>query len=974
MKKSNLKLSILSLLILLIQNSHADEYNYQAGLGSIAYPNRNVAVGSSYRENNVENKNVAGAPDKIIDYATAIGIANKATYHYSSAFGFQNESTADSSSAFGYRNKANRGYSSAFGARNVTKGIYSSAFGYMNKVIGDSSSAFGAKYAVTGNSSGAFGVGKTSFSDEHEYINEGNNSYMIGNKNKIASGSDDNFILGNNVAIGAGITKSVVLGDSSTSGSNTVSVGSSTLKRKIVNVGDGEISATSTDAVTGKQLYSGNGIDTSAWKNKLGVSSGGIINTGTGTDSTAAGVNNIAKGNSSSAFGYRNEASEVNSSAFGYFNSANGRNSSALGQANTASGENGSAFGYFNNATKENSSAFGHWNKAKGKNSSAFGYKNLANGENDSAFGFLNIVNGENSSAFGYRNNIGQLKKDDWGDFVPDVNYGKQSLVFGTKYSVTGNYSGVFGVGELNGNDYKYINEGNNSYMIGNKNKIASGSDDNFILGNNVAIGAGITKSVVLGDSSTSGSNTVSVGSSTLKRKIVNVGDGEISATSTDAVTGRQLYSGDGIDTSAWKNKLGVGNTVDLTSYTKRDTSNLTASDVTTWQSKLDVTKKADYKDANDIDVDKWKTKLGVGSGTSVDAYTKTESDNKFVNKTSYNSDKANFATKNDLGKFADASSTNIDVAKWRARLGVGSNSGTTNTSTATGGLALGEGTTVTGEYSTAVGYKNNVSGNHSGAFGDPNVVTGNHSYAFGNNNTINGDNNFVLGNNVTIGAGIQNSVALGNNSTVSSSNEVSVGSKGKERKITNVADGEVSATSTDAVTGKQLYKAMQNSGATGIENLRNEVYEKIDDVKDEVRGVGSLSAALAGLHPMQYDPKAPAQVMAALGQYKNKQSVAVGLSYYFNDRFMMSAGVALSGEKKTKSMANVGFTLKLGKGSGVTYQETPQYVIQNEVKRLTVENQDLKAKVNKQDNKMKEQDEKIKNLEEKLNMLLKNK
>ena len=927
MKKSNLKLSILSLLILLIQNSHADEYNYQAGLGSIAYPNRNVAVGSSYRENNVENKNVAGAPDKIIDYATAIGIANKATYHYSSAFGFQNESTADSSSAFGYRNKANRGYSSAFGARNMTKGIYSSAFGYMNKVIGDSSSAFGARYAVTGNSSGAFGVGKTSFSDEHEYINEGNNSYMIGNKNKIASGSDDNFILGNNVSIGAAITKSVVLGDSSTSGgSNTVSVGSATLKRKIVNVGDGEISATSTDAVTGKQLYSGDGIDTSAWKNKLGVNSGGVINTGTGTDSTAVGVNNIAKGNSSSAFGYRNEASEENSSAFGYFNTAGRKNSSAFGRANTASGENSSAFGYFNNATKENSSAFGHWNKARGKNSSAFGYKNIANGENDSAFGFLNIVNGENSSAFGYRNNIGQLKKDDWGDFVPDVNYGKQSLVFGTEYSVTGNYSGVFGVGELNGNDYKYINEGNNSYMIGNKNKIASGSDDNVILGNNVAIGTGIQN------------------------------------------------SGDGIDTSAWKNKLGVGNTVDLTSYTKRDTSNLTASDVTTWQSKLDVTKKADYKDANDIDVDKWKTKLGVGSGIPVDAYTKTESDNKFVDKTSYNTDKSNFATKNDLGKFADASSTNIDVNKWRARLGVGSSSGTTNTSTATGGLALGEGTTVTGEYSTAVGYKNNVSGNHSGAFGDPNVVTGNHSYAFGNNNTINGDNNFVLGNNVTIGAGIQNSVALGNNSTVSSSNEVSVGSKGKERKITNVADGEVSATSTDAVTGKQLYKAMQNSGATGIENLRNEVYEKIDDVKDEVRGVGSLSAALAGLHPMQYDPKAPAQVMAALGQYKNKQSVAVGLSYYFNDRFMMSAGVALSGEKKTKSMANVGFTLKLGKGSGVTYQETPQYVVQNEVKRLTVENQDLKAKVNKQDNKMKEQDEKIKNLEEKLNMLLKNK
>ncbi|WYE43674.1 YadA family autotransporter adhesin [Fusobacterium animalis] len=319
-------------------------------------------------------------------------------------------------------------------------------------------------------------------------------------------------------------------------------------------------------------------------------------------------------------------------------------------------------------------------------------------------------------------------------------------------------------------------------------------------------------------------------------------------------------------------------------------------------------------------------------------------------------------------------------MSAWRTKLGVGAGGGgIANTATGTGSTGLGVDNTVTGEYSTAVGYKNKVTGNKSGAFGDPNLVTGNGSYAFGNDNTVKGDNNFVFGNNVTIDEGIQNSVALGNNSTVSSSNEVSVGSKGKERKITNVADGEVSANSTDAVNGRQLYKAMQNSGATGIENLRNEVNEKIDDVKDEVNHVGSLSAALAGLHPMQYDPKAPTQVMAALGHYKNKQSVAVGLSYYFNDRFMMSAGVAIGSEKRVKSMANVGFTVKLGKGSGVTYNETPQYTILDEVKRLTVENQELKAKVNNQGIENKElrakvdvQGEKIKNLEEKLNKLLK--
>ena len=368
------------------------------------------------------------------------------------------------------------------------------------------------------------------------------------------------------------------------------------------------------------------------------------------------------------------------------------------------------------------------------------------------------------------------------------------------------------------------------------------------------------------------------------------------------------------------------------------------------------------------------------------------------------------------------------------------------------------------GESSSAFGYLNEASGKWSNAFGSLYKVTGeasgafgvgevddyvhyNHkyinegknSYMFGNYNKIAAgtENNFILGNNVSIGSGISNSVVLGNGSTVSSSNEVSVGSKGKERKITNVGDGVVSNTSTDAVTGRQLYsgegidtaawkaklgvgsggsggaidaytkneadnkfanktdlndytkkddyidakgidvdkwKAKLGTGAssTDIQNLRNEVYEKIDNVKDEVRNVGSLSAALAGLHPMQYDPKAPAQVMAALGHYKNKQAIAVGASYHFNDKFMVSTGVALSGEKRTETMANVGFTVKLGKGSGVSYNETPQYVVQNEVKRLTVENQDLKSKINNQDNRIKEQDEKIKNLEEKLNRLLK--
>ncbi|WP_339006217.1 YadA-like family protein [Fusobacterium animalis] len=535
------------------------------------------------------------------------------------------------------------------------------------------------------------------------------------------------------------------------------------------------------------------------------------------------------------------------------FQQGGAANSTVAGVGNTASGEKSLAFGYKNTASGGEDSAFGHWNEAAGDQSSAFGHGNLTNGFAASAFGYTNSADKEGSSAFGYINKASGEKSSAFGSY--NTASGKFSSAFGSQYRVTGEASGAFGVGKSHLNvltgehDHDYVNEGKDSYMIGNYNKIASGSNNNFILGNNVSIGSGINNSVGLGNGSTvSSSNEVSVGSATQKRKITNVADGEVSANSTDAVNGRQLYNGNGINASAWRSKLGIGNTI-------------------------------------------------------------------------------------------------------------------SNTATGTESTGLGVNNVVTGKNSTAVGYKNKVTGNKSGAFGDPNLVTGNGSYAFGNDNTVKGDNNFVFGNNVTIDEGIQNSVALGNNSTVSSSNEVSVGSKGKERKITNVADGEVSANSTDAVNGRQLYNAMQNSN----ENLKNEVNEKIDDVKDEVNHVGSLSAALAGLHPMQYDPKAPTQVMAALGHYKNKQSVAVGLSYYFNDRFMMSAGVAIGSEKRVKSMANVGFTVKLGKGSGVTYEEAPQYTILDEVKRLTVEN-------NKQAKENQELKERVKNLEEKLEMLLKNK
>lgn len=153
---------------------------------------------------------------------------------------------------------------------------------------------------------------------------------------------------------------------------------------------------------------------------------------------------------------------------------------------------------------------------------------------------------------------------------------------------------------------------------------------------------------------------------------------------------------------------------------------------------------------------------------------------------------------------------------------------------TADQAVALGTGARATGASSISIGTGNEVSGKNSGAFGDPNTVSGAGSYAFGNNNTIAQDNTFVLGTGVTTTQA--NSVVLGNASTdraatavtgitingkaytfagvgSAASGVASVGSKGGERQLINVAAGEISQTSTDAINGSQLYATNQAIG-----------------------------------------------------------------------------------------------------------------------------------------------------------------
>ena len=118
---------------------------------------------------------------------------------------------------------------------------------------------------------------------------------------------------------------------------------------------------------------------------------------------------------------------------------------------------------------------------------------------------------------------------------------------------------------------------------------------------------------------------------------------------------------------------------------------------------------------------------------------------------------------------------------------------------------------------SDAIAYGTNAlaTGKASIAFGKDTITTGEKSVAIGADNKITGANTFVLGTNIVSNA--ENAVILGKDS-VGENNTVSVGSAGKERKIINVASGQIEAASTDAVNGSQLYELAQNpSKATGM-------------------------------------------------------------------------------------------------------------------------------------------------------------
>ena len=154
-------------------------------------------------------------------------------------------------------------------------------------------------------------------------------------------------------------------------------------------------------------------------------------------------------------------------------------------------------------------------------------------------------------------------------------------------------------------------------------------------------------------------------------------------------------------------------------------------------------------------------------------------------------------------------------------------------------------------------------------------------------------------------------------------------GIDGGNQKVTGVAAGEISSTSKDAVNGSQLF-------ATNQQVAQNA--QSIDKLGNRINKVGAGAAALAALHPLDFDPDDKWDFAAGYGNYNGENAAAIGAYYRPNEDTMFSVGGSFG---NGENMVNAGVSLKLGQGNHVS---TSKVAMAKEIKDLRKELEGLKS------------------------------
>ena len=621
-------------------------------------------------------------------------------------------------------------------------------------------------------------------------------------------------------------------GGQTTDAGDVVSVGSKGYERQIINVSPGDISATSTDAINGSQLY---GVLSAIER----VRYFSVKSEEGKTDGTKNWNNDGAKATNSIAIGPNAATSTgaTGSVSLGYNANVLGENSVAVGQNATVTSGTVGAVALGSNANSRGTGSIaiglntennynysvvvGAHSRANYQNATVVGARAAAQ-NNGTAMGFMSNAVGDDSVAIGHQAQTTQA----------------YSIAIGKQANSSGLYSTAIGSSAQAAGQNSFAG-GNNAKATGS-DSVALGSGATTTIGSSVALGngavgtannfdataknatfkndSGAVTNVSYAASSSAKTGAVSVGSAGNERQIQNVAAGRISATSTDAVNGSQLYTvmnnvghniqQNGTDKSRINNN-GTVNYADgnLTTVAVTDGENASKVQINVTQGTLSVDNNGTVSAptagvatagdvANAINNAKTTTKVAAGSNTHVNKTTSGKETTYTVS-----ADKATVQVSNALNL-------------------------TSNTTTAADGA-------VTTDYSIdlAQSTKDNIQKGvdakttvdtkgltFNGDSGSTNIEK------LGSTVTVAGDDNITTeaqGDTVTVKLNkdlVVDSVKAGdttvNNDGVTVAGGPSLTKSGIDaagNKVTNVADGDLNANSKDAVNGSQLFATNQN-------------------------------------------------------------------------------------------------------------------------------------------------------------------
>ena len=709
----------------------------------------------------------------------------------------------------------------------------------------------------------------------------------------------------------------------------------------------------------------------------------GESNTAKGDDSAAVGHSNKVHAMGTYAFGLQNTVWKMYSQAYGMNNIVSEANSFAYGNSNQVGSMNSFAFGGGNLNTARWAVTVGNTNKVGGEHSFAAGFYNtigstskdaVAIGQNarvgvsnfnvattiDPTTGKITAVyNGEvdatNSVAIGHEANVMALNSVALGENTGVTKDGKNGTAIGGEASVKAENGTAAG--------FKATVRAKSGVALGASSFVDA--EGGIALGRNSVAerksgraGYDFTTGAVsaVNDSTWKATDgAVSVGSSANTRQITGVAAG---TEDTDAVNVAQIKglakkivtstadyrlvknasSADGsytVDTNGDidltvedKNHAGQKETVklkDIASKSKLD----------------DVINKGLQFDANvgGVQTNKLGSKITVkGEGTAADTDYSGENLKTFITqdpagnttidvKMNKNLKAETIVATGENGKDGkigingkDGQTTNISVTR-DGKPGVDGAPGTTTTrivyekpdGTKEEVATLNDGMKYGGDTGAVIKKKLNEQVNVIGGITDTNKLTTEDNLGVvsdGNNNLkvrmakdLKGLNS-VTTNTLTVG-----DVKIDNSG-------INAGNK----KITNVAAGDVSPNSTDAVNGGQLWKTNQTI---------NNIGGAVNELGDRMDRVGAGAAALAALHPLDFDPDDKWDVAAGYGNYKDAHAIAVGAFYRPNEDTMFSVGGSFGGGE---NMVNAGVSVKLGQGNHVS---TSRVALAKEVEDL---------------------------------------